>query len=404
MPATQCRFFNGYKPCVISLKTKVECNTQCPHLETPEQYILLVHLGAMGAVLRSTALLSMIKKKYPTSHITWVTEERCLPLLQNLKSIDKVLTLSARDQLILSGMEFDIGFFIDKSPEMGGIQTLTHIRESYGFGINKKGGAIVPLNSQANELWELGLSNEKKFYENKKTELELIAKALDLPYNEEEYQIVFSDEETQVSQMRKKHWSQDSKYFLIGLNTGTSGYLDKKTIPIAFWNDLIERFRLHKQIRFVLLGGISELEKNKSISSHANQVLLSPHEAGLRDGLCSLNAVDLVVTADSLGMHMSIGLKKTTLVWFGPSCAHEINLYQSGKKIISDFTCAPCWKRTCDVPSPCNENISLNTFFEEISKSFEVWKNHMKKADRITSHRDVSHNVDMSLTSNQSIL
>ncbi|NUM75056.1 hypothetical protein HUU40_11905, partial [candidate division KSB1 bacterium] len=68
------------------------------------------------------------------------------------------------------------------------------------------------------------------------------------------------------------------------------------------------------------------------------------------EGIVLENLADIVVSGDSLGMHIAIGLKKYVVAWFGLSCAAEIDLYDRGVKIIRDLPCAPCWKKVCDMP------------------------------------------------------
>lgn len=348
-----CRFFNGYKPC----PKNIACNEQCPSRDIPETSILLVHLGAMGAVLRSTALLSMIKNKYPSSYITWVTEDHSKPLLENNPLIDKVLGLSTKDQLVLSSMNFDIGYFIDKSAEVAGLEKLAKPKEKFGFTTNPKTGAILPLNTEAQELWELGLDNHKKFYVNKKTELQLIAESLLLPFARDEYILRLSEAEKSLARHRHEEWSRGGRYPVIGLNTGTSGVLPYKTIPVSIWREIIALLQRDLEVSIVLLGGASDGERNNDISSGL-AVVQSPTNRGLRDGMASMAATDLVITADSLGMHMAIALQKKIVAWFGPTCDHEMDLYDRGIKIKSELPCSPCWNRHCEKINPCCAQIN----------------------------------------------
>jgi heptosyltransferase-2 len=350
----RCRHFNGYKPCE---KSPV-CNSECASLEIASQSIIIVHLGAMGAVLRSTALLRMLKRKHPNSYITWVTEEACKPLLQNNPLVDRILGMSHRDLLILSGMKFDLGYFIDKSAEMAGLQKLVSPSQIFGFTTYPSTGAIIPYNSEANPLWEIGLDNNKKFFENTKPELQLVAEALRLPYERDEYLVSLSEFENELALARAKQWSMGHQKTLVGLNTGTSGILPNKTIPVDVWRRFLESYRDQSRIRFVLLGGSTDLERNERIAVGFD-VVQSPTTLGLRDGLSSMMAVDYVLTGDSLGLHMAIALKKVVLAWFGPTCAHEIDLYGRGIKIKTSHGCSPCWKRSCKELEPCNQMIDV---------------------------------------------
>ena len=74
-----------------------------------------------------------------------------------------------------------------------------------------------------------------------------------------------------------------------------------------------------------------------------------------------MDICDLVISGDSLGMHMAIALKKYIIVWFGLSCAAEIELYGRGEKLIPEgLECSPCWKKVCPFNLECIDMIDLN--------------------------------------------
>ncbi|HWU44412.1 MAG TPA: hypothetical protein VN132_13270, partial [Bdellovibrio sp.] len=102
MAMIDCRYFSGYKPCS---KNEI-CDSSCAHKDVPHLSLLIIHLGALGAVVRSTSLLKAIKRKYPSSMITWVTDAPAHRLLQGHPAIDRVLTTSSEDLLQLAALEF----------------------------------------------------------------------------------------------------------------------------------------------------------------------------------------------------------------------------------------------------------------------------------------------------------
>jgi heptosyltransferase-2 len=109
-------------------------------------------------------------------------------------------------------------------------------------------------------------------------------------------------------------------------------------------------------VRIVLLGGKEDAERNALIGQGFD-VIQSDTQKGLRDGIISVQACDVVVTGDSLGMHLAIALRKWVVAWFGPTCAHEIDLYERGIKILSKVDCGPCWKRTCHKSTMCYDRV-----------------------------------------------
>lgn len=377
MSETQCRHFNGYKPCS---KSQTCARGQCSHFESVQSRLLVIHLGALGAVLRSTSLLKAIRRKFPRAQLTWVTQAPAHHLLKGLPDIDRVFTLSAEDQLQLRALHFDTAFVIDKSLTAAGVLSLTKVDQIFGFKVNS-GGAIVPANGEARELWELGLSDQKKFFHNKKSEQQLVHEALALgDYGRDEYQVSLAFSEMAEVAKRREQWSPHGRP-IIGINTGCSDAIPFKKLSIEGHRTLIREIQedaRFKNLAVVLLGGGVEDEERNRLIAHGLPVFSSPTTKGLRDGLVSVAACDAVLTGDSLGMHMAIALKKWVVAWFGPTCQQEIDLYARGAKILTKASCSPCWKRHCDKPLMCYDQVDFAEMRNALARGLSQdlgWKN-----------------------------
>lgn len=365
MAVIECRHFSGYKPCNKNEK----CDENCPSKDIPRISILVVHLGALGAVVRSTSILRAIKRKYPSSMVTWVTDSPAHHLLKNHPAIDRVFVTSESDLLQLGAMQFEVALVIDKSLKAVGILNRTSVDQVYGFKAHPRNGAIVPATSAAEELWQLGLNNHKKFFENQKAESQLIIEALELgDFRRDDYWLPLSSEEDHESLLRREQWLKArDKNLIVGLNTGCSHVIPYKKLSVTYHRDLILRILSDfPDAEIVLLGGPEDSERNIQIAQGL-PVISSQTESGLRDGLVSVAACDVVITGDSLGMHMAISQKKQVIAWFGPTCAQEIDLYDRGFKVRAQSPCSPCWKRTCEKNIMCYDQVSL----EEIIHALE---------------------------------
>jgi heptosyltransferase II len=356
----RCRHFSGYKPCQKSQT----CDDLCAFKDIPATRLLVVHLGAIGAVVRSTSLLASIKQKYPSSHITWITQKPSDALLKGHPLLDQVLTTSSEDLLKASNFLFDVAFCIDKSLIATGIIQQLRVKKVYGF-ISEDNGSIIPANFKAKELWELGLDNHKKFFVNQKPETQLMHEALELPYSRSEYNLPLTEEELKITALKRKTWSLKGDEVFVGINTGCSTVIPYKKLPFEAYVTLIERLQKTKNIVPVLLGGPEDQDRNEKLHIKTGAIL-SPCNKGLRDGLSSVAACDVVVTGDSLGMHMAISQKKWVIAWFGPTCAQEIDLYDRGQKVITKAHCSPCWKRHCTKPTMCYDLVSLDEVYQAI--------------------------------------
>lgn len=368
-----CRFFTGTKPCGFNL----QCDAHCTTYQPVRMRILLIHLGALGAVVRSTSLLKSIHEKYPQSHLTWVTEASAQPLLLGHPRIDQVLTLRMEDLLTLSAQTFDIAFVIDKSLKAAGVLKWTEARKVFGFVTDPLTGAIVPANSEAEELWQIGLSNQKKFFENKKPETQLIAEALQLPYCRNPYDLPLSvAEKFEVRKMRQEWGSTGA--VIVGINTGCSPEISAKKLTVEKHRELIREILKIEDTKVILLGGPEDTKRNQEISQGL-KVINTPTEKGLRAGLCAVSACDIVFSGDSLGMHMALSQNIWTIAWFGPTCAHEIDFFDHGIAIKSELSCSPCWKRTCSQSVMCYDDLSIEKVMESIKlKIIEMRKSKTK--------------------------
>ncbi len=372
MSQIDCRWFSGYKPCGKA----TECVSTCTSKEVPSHRILVVHLEALGAVLRATSILPAIRRKYPKAHITWVTKAPADLLLEGNQLIDKLYTLTFENLLSLENIQFDIAYCIDKSLVATGLIQRLKPHVVKGF-VASRSGAIIPANSEANELWQLGLNDALKFFKNQKAETQLMIEALDLgDFKRDEYVLGLSAQEKQIAERRRLEWAPAHEY-IIGLNTGCANTIPAKKMSIKAHRELISALLTWPAVKIVLLGGREDVERNKEIA-HSLDVLISPMENGLRDGLASIEACDIVVTGDSLGMHMAIGLKKWVVAWFGPTCAQEIDLYERGEKIMAQVPCAPCWKRSCQKSLMCYDQVPLDQLLAAIQKGMK-WKSSSSK-------------------------
>jgi heptosyltransferase-2 len=367
MPVTNCRHFNGYKPCG---RNEI-CDSLCPSLNIPSVRIVIVHLEALGAVVRSTALLPAVRRKFPNSHITWVTQKPAQEILIGNPLIDRILTTSVDDLLVLAALEFDVALCVDKSLKAAGVLRHTRFDTLLGFKVDAMTGAVVPATLAAENLWELGLSNYKKFHINRLPETRLAHEALDLgTYMRDEYLIQLSENERAEAAMRRAAWAHVNQ-IVVGINTGCANSIPHKKLTVEKHRELISRLLENPNYRVVLLGGKEDSLRNHEIAHDLN-VVLSPMDQGLRDGIVSVAACDIVVTGDSLGMHLAIAMQKWTVAWFGPTCSHEIDLYDRGTHVLTKVSCAPCWKRTCEKVTMCYDMVAVDDLLAGVSQG-EDW-------------------------------
>ena len=195
-------------------------------------------------------------------------------------------------------------------------------------------------------------------------------------YRNDEYIATFTEEEEIQVDERRRRWAKDSQ-LIVGINTGCASTIPFKKFTVEYHRQLIQRLVTVPRVKVALLGGPEDTLRNQRIASGL-PVIQSPTERGLRDGLCSAAACDIVVSGDSLGMHMAIALKKWVVAWFGPTCPQEIELYGRGVKITTKATCSPCWKRSCDRHPMCYDLVAFGEILDAVRRGI-IWKTSSSK-------------------------
>jgi ADP-heptose:LPS heptosyltransferase len=73
----------------------------------------------------------------------------------------------------------------------------------------------------------------------------------------------------------------------------------------------------------------------------------------LQDYIVWVQSCRVLVTCESLGMHVALALRKRVVVLFGSTSWAEIELYGRGIKLVAQARCAPCYKARCPQPFYC---------------------------------------------------
>ena len=182
----------------------------------------------------------------------------------------------------------------------------------------------------------------------------------------DEYSFAFDEAEKTFIDNYKNEIKYNPAKTYVGFNTGCSDLFPNKKMTINQHIQLINELGRDNDKVIVLLGGREDSERNLQIINSVNKnikhkIISTPTTLGLRRGICFMDICDLIITGDSLGMHMAIALKKYIIVWFGLSCAVEIELYGRGEKLIPEgLECSPCWKKVCPFNLECIDMIDLN--------------------------------------------
>lgn len=355
-----CRHYTGYKPC-----GKNDVCEGCEQYAPQGRRIAIIKLGALGDVLRTTPLLRALHARHQPCHVTWVTNPAARALFTGNQFVDRVLTFEPRHLLVLQSESFDDLFCLDKDAEAIALAMQMTANRKMGFSMSAAGTPSI-FNDEALYALQLALSDPLKFFYNQKTYQEIIFEAAGFKYSGEEYVLTPTPAALVYAEAAAARAGFDPAARRVGINTGCGSVFLTKQWTVDGFCDLIGRIAAGQpEAQCVLLGGEREREFNAEIMRRM-EPLTWPDKgrdyARLVDSGCDntleqfIGIVDLcgvVVSSDSLAMHIAIGLGKKVAAFFGPTCAQEIDLYGRGVKIITDFSCSPCYLKTCDKNPTC---------------------------------------------------
>ncbi|MDP8230916.1 MAG: hypothetical protein P9L93_07435 [Candidatus Gorgyraea atricola] len=117
--------------------------------------ILIVKFSAAGDVLRTTALLHGIKRKWPESEVWWITSQDAVDLLKHNDFINTLLVYGSKDAVCLDGSTFDLLICLDKERESTALASRLKAGKKIGFGGNSSGDLRI-FNKESEYAYLLG--------------------------------------------------------------------------------------------------------------------------------------------------------------------------------------------------------------------------------------------------------
>jgi len=324
--------------------------------------ILVIKLGAIGDVLRTTSVLQALKEKYLDCEISWVTKNKSFDILKNNDFIDKIYLSDENLKEKLKGKIFDLIISLDDDSEACDLASSLNSKKIIGAYLEN--GKRVYTEDSA--LWfDIGLiskfgkekADELKAL-NKKTHQEILFSILNI--NNGKYKtcrpiLNLQKEDLKFAKQFAEKNNIGKKDLVIGINTGAGGRWQDKKLSIEKTIELIDKLNSELKVKLILFGGPAEIERNEKIKQDIKTDII---DAGCDNSLMEfaslINLCKILITSDSLALHIGVALKKKVVVFFGPTSFHEIELYNKGKKIIPKTGCLCCYKEKCDIPPDYN--------------------------------------------------
>ncbi|MCH8004052.1 MAG: glycosyltransferase family 9 protein [Nanoarchaeota archaeon] len=317
--------------------------------------ILIIKLGAIGDVIRTTSILDGLNDKYNNCTIDWVTKKESSDILKNNDLIEKIHIISEELKNNLKNQDYDLLISLDDDSEACELATEINSKRIIGSYL-KNGKRVYTENSS---LWfDMGLISKfgkQKADElkarNKKTYQQIMYEILDLDYKKQEPILILNNNELNFGKNFSKK-NNIKNELVIGINTGAGGRWQDKKLPIEKTIELINKLNNNiENSKILLFGGPEEKERNNKIKETIKTQII---DAGCNNSLIEfaslVNLCKVLITSDSLAMNIGIALKKKIAAFFYPTSAEEIELYNRGIKIIGKGNSYCSYQEKCDDP------------------------------------------------------
>jgi heptosyltransferase-2 len=271
--------------------------------------------SSLGDVLRTTVILYPFEK----DHVTWLVDAAAYPLLEGNPFIKRVLIYDLTSVLQLQREKFDTVINLEKVPGVCALADSISAWRRYGFRFDEARGEAEAYD-RCEYVFSLCKDQELK-RAHKASWQESLLEIIGAKWEGQEYILGYQPKTAETVD--------------VGLNWAVGSKWPNKAWPKQNWEELKE-----------LMDGEYTYSLQQGLDS-------------LHNYMDWINSCRLLVTNDSLGLHIALALRKKVIVLYGPTNSSETYFYGRGEALYPDvkYDCIPCLGPSCDRERSCMEFI-----------------------------------------------
>ncbi|MBI5851335.1 MAG: glycosyltransferase family 9 protein [Planctomycetes bacterium] len=315
--------------------------------------ILIVKTAALGDVLRTTSILPGLVERHRDARITWVTARGAEPLVAAHPAVEGVQAVDPDDPSSLDAaaerlgrQTWDLLVSLDDEELVARFASRIPARARSGAFVDDIGRRIYTDDVEA--WFGMGLlardgkaAADARKRANTRSHGEIFATMLGVRPGRPE--LPLAPTALAAAAVRLDAAARRVRGPILGLNTGAGERWPTKAIPPERCAELVVELQRRRAgaVAFVLFGGAEEVERNAAIVRQIRD--LAPRadlvDTGVANPILEFAALvsgcDLLVTSDSLGLHVAIARRVPVVAFFAPTSAAEIDVFGLGEKVVS---------------------------------------------------------------------
>lgn len=280
---------------------------------------------SLGDVFRTTAILHL----FYNDQVTWLTDTSAVALLDGNPFVFRVLAFNLLAIQQLQSERYDVVVNLEKIPGVCAMSERIKTGTFYGFEFNPETGTAKADELSARTL-SIALKNSGK-QDNTQSLERILYAILGAEWRGEQPILPFEPR---------------SSSYDVGLNKYVGTKYPSKAWPMKYWGRL---------------EGL--LEKGISISHQS-------HLHNLHSYMQWVASSRMLITSDTLGLHLGLAMRRRVLALMGPTSVTEIPTSENLVIITPDLNrdCMPCCTSNCRNGYPCMRYIRPESVSDRVAK------------------------------------
>ena len=337
--------------------------------------ILIVKHGALGDVVRTSFFAKPIRNFVgelgDAVRLYWFTSHGSLQLLRYNPFVD-VVTTNLAD---LKPIDFDVVYSLDDESEI--LRQVAELNTAKIVGARIDENGTKTYCEQSSYWFDMGLLSkygkehaDQAKRTNRLTHSEIFKKI----FGVSELDLSFYNSEALNVEVENSLIKLANGKIPIGLNAFAGKRWPSKSLPDTEFSKLVEelaKLKINGQgVHVFLIGSGEDFLKNQEhamLAETPKNVSALNTDVNVLELAAAVRVLKLLVTTDSLCLHLATSQQVPTIAFFAPTSAAEIENVTTLKKIIS------CSDDYCSYkPDANNSTITCDRIMEEINLLLEV--------------------------------